>query len=201
MLIKAIEQEPLAIFFVDSNISIYNELCELAFSKNKSSVRYMNINRVSTALVFEILKDEPERFKYLNRNKGCYNEACKMVLSLNGSLIKYVYYPNLDDNLDQYFELITIAEKSNPEIADSSDVLYALCLYNRKRKQELLNTSNILGNNIFKLLDDLDDEYELLLAKYVKALEKPITSLRDDDRSVFKSSQDCPIKCLHKKSN
>ena len=188
---KAIHQEPLAIFHVDSKISIYSKLCNIAYSKNKESIKYMDINYVDKNLVFEIINNEPEKVKYLDRSKDYYKEAWKLALGLNGQLIKYIDYSSTEDDLSYLFELINIAEKSAPEIVDYSIVLNALRLENRKRKERLISTPNILGNNIYKLLKEIDDEYELLSKEYKEVL---IAEMKEKPSINSNPIPDCPIK-------
>ncbi len=188
---KAIHQEPLAIFNVDSRISIYSKLCNIAYNKNKESIKYMDINYVDKNLVFEIINNEPAKVKYLDRSKDYYIEAWKHALSLNGQLIKSIYYSSTEDDLDYLFELINIAEKSASEISHYPIVLNALCLENRKRKERLISTPNIIGNNIYKLLKEIDDEYELLSKEYKESL---IAAMKEKLSINSNPIPDCPIK-------
>ena len=188
---KAIQQEPLAIFHVDSRISIYSKLCNIAYSQNKESIKYMNINCVDKYLAFEIINNEPEKVKYLNRSKDYYKEAWKLALSLNGELIKNIIFLSTEDDLDYLFELINIAEKNVPKIVDYSIVFKALCLENRKMKERLLSTPNIIGNNIYKILKEIDDEYELLSKEYKEAL---IAEMKEKPSINSNSIPDCPVK-------
>ena len=188
---KAIQQEPLAIYHVDSRISIYSKLCNIAYRKNKESIKYMDINCVDKYLVFEIINNEPEKVKYLDRSKDYYKEAWKLALSLNGQLIKYIDYSSTEDDLSYLYELINIAEKSAPEIVDYPIVLNALRLENRKMKERLISTPNILGNNIYKLLKEIDDEYELLSKEYKEAL---IAEMKEKPSINSNPISDCPIK-------
>lgn len=188
---KAIQQEPLAIVHVDSRISIYSKLCNIAYSKNKESIKYMDINCVEKYLVFEIINNEPEKVKHLDTSKDYYKEAWKLALSINGQLIKNIDYSSTEDDLDYLFELINIAEKSVPEIVDYPIVLNALCLENRKREERLISTPNIIGNNIHKLLKEIDDEYELLLKEYKEAI---IAEMKEKPSINFNSIPDCPVK-------
>lgn len=171
---KKIQQNPLAISFVDRGISIYSKLCNIAYNKNKESITCMNINCVDKNLVFEIIHKEPKKIKYLDRNKDYYKEAQKFALSLNGQLIKSIHSLSIEDNLDYFFELIDIAVKNSPEIVDYPIVIKVLCLENRRRKMKLLNTPNILGNGLYNLLNEIDEEYKLLSEEYSKALLKEI---------------------------
>ena len=192
---KVIFQEPLAIFHVNSSISIYSNLCDIAYSKNKESIKYMNINCVNKNLAFEIINEEPEKVRYLDSSKDFYQDACKLALSLNGQLIKNIYCQLTKDNLDYLLELINIAEKNAPEIVDYPIVFKTLCLENRKRKEKLLSTPNVLGNNIYKLLEAIDEEYKSLSEEYKDALLKEIK------KEVYTSSDsisDCPIKVKQK---
>ena len=188
---EAIKQEPLAIFFVNSSISIYNKLCNIAYNKNNESTKYMDINFVDKKLVSEIIAKEPEKIKYLDINKDYYKEACKIALKMDGKLIKYVYFPIFEKDIDFFFELINIAEKNATEIADYTIVLHALCVENRQRKNSLINTPNVLGNNLYKLLTEIDKEYELLSEKYFESLSSELSNLKykQDDFII-----DCPIK-------
>lgn len=188
---NAILQEPLAIFHVDSRISIYSKLCDMAYSKNKETIKYMDINCVDKYLVFEIINNEPEKVKYLDRTKDYYKEAWIYALSLNGKLIKNINYLSTEDDLDYLFELINIARKTAPEIIDYPIVLNALCLENRKRKEKLLSTPSILGNNKYKILKEIDDEYELLTIEYKETL---ITKMIEKIPINSNSTPDCPIK-------
>lgn len=188
---RVIQQEPLAIFHIDSRISIYSKLCNIAYSKNKESIKYMDINCVDKYLVFEIINNEPEKVKYLDTSKDYYKEAWKLALSLNGQLIKNINYSSTEDDFDYLFELINIAEKSAPEIVDYPIVLNTLCLENRKRKKRLISTPNIIGNNIYKLLKEIDDEYELLSKEYKEAL---IAEIKEKPSINSNPIPDCPVK-------
>lgn len=188
---KAIQQEPLAIFHVDSRISIYSKLCNIAYSKNKESIKYMDINCVDKCLVFEIINKEPEKVKYLDTSKDYYKEAWELALSLNGQLIKNINYSSTKDDLDYLFELINIAEKSAPEIVHFPIVLNALRLDNRKRKERLINNPNIIGNNIYELLKEIDNEYELLSKEYKEAL---IAEMKEKSSINYNYIPDCPVK-------
>ncbi|MEE3343775.1 MAG: hypothetical protein VZS44_06775 [Bacilli bacterium] len=165
LLKKTVEQNPLAIYYIDSRITIYNELCELAYNKNKDLIEYMDINSINKELVFEALRINPERIKYLDNTKNFYIEACKLVLSIDGTYIKDIYLENLNDNLNQFFELVEIAEKTNQEVFNNANVLNALRIENRQMKDRILSTPNFLGNNLYKLLQDLDNEYDDLSKK------------------------------------
>ena len=188
---KAIQQEPLAIFYVDSRISIYSKLCNIAYKQNKESIKYMDINYVDKYLVFEIVRNEPEKVRYLDRNKEYYKEAWKYAISLNGHLIKNINYSFIKDDLDYLFELIYIAEKSVPEVVNYPITLYTMCLENRKSKKRLISTPNILGNNIHMLLKEIDDEYEVLSKQYKEAL---IAEMKEKISLKSNSIPDCPIK-------
>ena len=188
---KTIHQEPLAIFHVDSRISIYSKLCNIAYNKNKESIKYMDINYVDKNLVFEIINNEPAKVRYLDWSKDYYIEVWKHALSLNGQLIKNIYYSSAEDNLDYLFELINIAEKSASDIVHYPIVLNALCLENRKMKERLISTPNIIGNNIYKLLKEIDDEYELLSKEYKEAL---IAEMKEKLSINSNPIPDCPIK-------
>ncbi len=188
---KAIKQEPLAIFYVDSRISIYSKLCNIAYSKNKESIKYMDINCVDKNLVYEIINNEPEKVKYLDTSKDYYKEIWKHALSLNGQLINCIDYSSIEDNLDYLFELINIAKNSNPEIEDYPIVLNALCLVNRKKKERLISTSNLSENNIHRLLKELDDEYELLSKKCIEAL---IEKMKEKTPINSDHILNCPVK-------
>ena len=190
---RSIQQEPLAIIYVDSKISIYSKLCNIAYAKNKESIKYMNINCVDKYLVMEIIRKEPEKIKYLDTKNDYYEEAWKLALSINGQLIDDFYYFSIKerDELDNLFELIDIAKNSSPEIINYPVVLYALYLENRKMKEKILSTSNILGDNLYELLKKLDDEYELLLKEYKKILREEIRNESDVQSKIV---YDCPIK-------
>ncbi len=190
---RVIQQEPLAIFYVDNKISIYSKLCNIAYAKNKESIKYMNINCVDKYLVMEIIRKEPEKIKYLDTKNDYYEEAWKLALSINGQLIDDFYYFSIKerDELDNLFELIDIAKNSSPEIINYPVVLYALYLENRKMKKKILSTSNILGDNLYELLKKLDDEYELLLKEYKKILREEIRNESDVQSKIV---YDCPIK-------
>ena len=190
---RAIQQEPLAIIYVDSKISIYSKLCNIAYAKNKESIKYMNINCVDKYLVMEIIRKEPEKIKYLDTKNDYYEEAWRLALSINGLLIDDFYYFSIKEReeLDNLFELIDIAKNGFPEIIDYPVVIYALCLENRKMKEKILSTSNILGNNIFMLLKELDDEYKSLLKEYKNVLRKETKKEKVVHSDV---AFDCPIK-------
>ena len=99
---KAIQQEPLAIFYVDSRISIYSKLCSIAYSKNKESIKYMDINYVDKYLVFEIVRNEPEKVRYLDRNKEYYKEAtAELVDPYNIDSIGQAIMKALEDDTSQ----------------------------------------------------------------------------------------------------
>ena len=196
LLEKIINQEPLAIAYVDSDISIYKKLCEIAYSKNKDSVKYMDINCVENYLVLEMVKKAPEKIKQLKYNKDCYNEAWNIALSINGKLIEYYKYPT-DSNLDNFFEIIKLSEKTAPEIANYSIVLYALCLDNRKRKEKILNTPNVIGNNIYKLSKEIDDEYKSLVEEYKSLVEEyERVRVKEREELIYRrsSNNECPVK-------
>jgi len=163
---KTIQQEPFAIIHIDSRISIYNKLCNIAYSKNKETIKYMDINYVDKDLVFEIIKNEPEKIKYLDRNKDYYIEAWKMALKIDGSLIKYFDYIQ-NENPSVYFKLLSLALESNPEVENDPLVINYFRIYNRKLKESLENLENFDD----KLLIGLDLEYKILTNKIIK-LEK-----------------------------
>ena len=188
---KAIRQEPLAIFFVNSRIAIYNELCNIANSINKESIKYMDINIVDRELVFDILNTEPEKIKCLDSSKEYYEDACKIALSLNGKLMRNILSSNGDVSIDSFFELVSIAEKNAPEIVDYPNVLNAMCIENRKRKEKILDTPNILGNNLYQLLEELDSEYELLSKELIRSINLEMNNLKNIQTTCF---LDCPIK-------
>ena len=188
---KTIQQEPLAIFYVDSKISIYSKLCNIAYSKNKEAIKYMDINYVGKYLVFKIINNEPEKIKYLDRNKEYYKDAWKLALSLNGYLINNFNYSSTEDNLAYLFELINIAEKNTKEIEDYPIVINTLCLENRRKKERLLSNPNILGNNLYKLLKEIDDEYEILLKDYKKSLT---IGIKETPSIISNHIPNCPIK-------
>lgn len=188
---KIIQQEPLAIFYVNSKIPTYNRLCNLANDINKESLKYMDINYVDKKLAFEIISKEPEKILYLDNNKEYYKEACKFALSLNGKLIQNMHFPNMEEDIDSFFELINIASKNASEIIDYSVVLYALRLENRKRKEKLLSTPNILGNNLYILLEEIDKEHEMLSKQYIETLSKEIYNSKPVQSDFITH---CPIK-------
>lgn len=163
---KTIQQEPLAIFHVDSRISIYNKLCNIAYSKNKETIKYMDINYVDNYLVFEIIKNEPEKIRYLDRSKDYYIEAWEMALKIDVTLIKYFDYL-LTENLAVFYKYLFIALESNSEIADDKSIINYFRIYNRKLKESLENLKNFDD----KLLIGLDLEYKMLTKRIIE-LEK-----------------------------
>ena len=185
---EAIKQESLAILYVNSNIPIYSELCALAFSKNSESTKYMNINFVDKELAFKIISKEPEKIKYLDNTKEFYKEACKIALSLNGKLIRNIYYPNLEKNIDSFFELINIAKNNSEEIVNYSTVLRALCIENRQRKEKIISNQDIIENN---LLEEIDNEYKLLTKKYIESANDEINNR---PKKQFIQNTECTIK-------
>ena len=163
---KTIQQEPLAIFHVDSRISIYNKLCNIAYSKNKETIKYMEITYVDNYLVFEIIKNEPEKIRYLDRSKDYYIEAWEMALKIDVTLIKYFDYL-LTENLAVFNKYLFIALESNSEIADDKSIINYFRIYNRKLKESLENLKNFDD----KLLIGLDLEYKMLTKRIIE-LEK-----------------------------
>ena len=163
---KTIQQEPLAIFHVDSRISIYNKLCNIAYSKIKETIKYMDINYVDNYLVFEIIKNEPEKIRYLDRSKDYYIEAWEMALKIDVTLIKYFDYL-LTENLAVFYKYLFIALESNSEIADDKSIINYFRIYNRKLKESLENLKNFDD----KLLIGLDLEYKMLTKRIIE-LEK-----------------------------
>ncbi len=186
IIVKELQQDPSAIYYINSNIPIYNELCNLAYSINNESTKYMDINHIDKELVFKIISKEPERIENLDPRKEYYKEACKTALRLDGKLINNIWLYDMKDDIDSIFELINIAEKTDPDIADYSNVLYAMSLENRQRKENLLSNPNILilGNNLFELLEEIDEEYKLLRKEYKKSI------IEEDNNSKQKQYRD-----------
>ena len=96
-----------------------------------------------------------------------------------------------ETSIQDSFELINIASKNASEIIDYSVVLYALRLENRKRKEKLLSTPNILGNNLYILLEEIDKEHEMLSKQYIETLSKEIYNSKPVQSDFITH---CPIK-------
>ena len=163
LLMAYLIKNPMAIQYVDTNISIYNMLCKIAYYSDKTLVIYMDINKVEKWLALEILKAKPEKIKDLDSDKEYYWEACKIAVSRCNEMLKYVDYNN--DNIEQFMSLVMDEEDNSLIMLEDSKLIYALSLYNRKVKNSLLNGPNILGDNIYQLLIDLDMEYDKLVSQ------------------------------------
>ena len=187
---KAINKEPIAIWFVDSDIPIYNELCYIAYKKNKETTKYMNINSVDKHLLLDILRKDPKRISKLNGKNPYYEEACKITINADGRLIKDIDFSFIKEHLDSFFGLINIAQKNNPEILECSNVIYALLEENRQIKEKILSVPNFLGDNLYELLTRIDNEYEELQKKYREAIDKEPEISR---WKIKQLSDDCPI--------
>jgi hypothetical protein len=61
-----------------------------------------------------------------------------------------------------------------------------MSLENRQRKENLLSNPNILilGNNLFELLEEIDEEYKLLRKEYKKSI------IEEDNNSKQKQYRD-----------
>lgn len=160
LVIESIQIDALSIFYVDSSISIYNELCRLA-SSNKESFRYIDINKVDKELVFEMLKMNPNRIEYLDSNKNYYLEACKFVLEIDGNLIDHISLIFLYNNLDFFINILEKLKEKDPDIINKSRVLYLMCINNRKTKNKLQELYDKIGYSSSRLYY-LDLEYEEL---------------------------------------
>lgn len=78
-------------------------------------------------------------------------------------------------------------EKNTPEIVDYSEVINALRLKNRTIKEKIMKTPNILGNNIYNLLDDLDNQYKELSIDYKDAIKKERQKSKDNTKKIILS--------------
>lgn len=193
---NAIKEEPNAIYYVNSNLDIYPELSKLAYKINPESITNMDINRVDKNIVFEILKREPTEIKILSErnDKDFYTKACTITLEIDGSLIRYISCKIFENDLESYFDLVNIAQKTCFDVAKYSTVLNAMIKQNRSFKSKLLNSPNILGNNIFGLLDNVDKEYKELKDAYVVAIDNGFKEAKANNCINEYSLDDCPIR-------
>ena len=90
LIATVLDSEPLAIAFVNSGISVYNNLCKFAYSKDIKSANYMDIDAVDDNLAFKIIKQAPEKIKYLSPLKSFYKDALNLALSIDTELIHKV---------------------------------------------------------------------------------------------------------------
>lgn len=196
LIIDSIKTEPNSIYFVNRDIEIYPKLANIAYKLNPESTIYMDINRVEKTIVFEILKRNPEKIKVLSdkNDKEFYKESCKISLRADGSLIRYISSDVFESNLDDYFELTSIAQQTFFEIDKYSTVLDAMIKQNRLFEKRLTENPNILGNNIYSLLDEVDREYSELKKDYVTAISLEFDEIK---RNSYKHEYDndfCPVK-------
>ena len=185
LIFKSIIQEPNAIFFVNSNISIYNDLCKIANNKNSNSKSYMDINKLDKELVFEILKKEPSKIRYLNNTKEYYLEACEMVLKIDGTQIKNICASLSTNNQEIFYKLLNIAKEKNPEVINYPNVINLMRIFNRKTKETIEN--NCPDN---KILNDLDLEYKALTKRLIEAENNESNNKKENETIIH----DCPIK-------
>lgn len=195
----SIKQEPRSILFVNSNISIYSKLCKLAYSQNKNSVIYMDINRIDKKIVFEALRKTPDCIKNLDSSKDYYLEALEMVLKINGTLIKFLNPEFINENQEVYFKLLSIAIESSPEVVNYPCVINEFRLYNRKLKESLKNSKEYC-DNCDELLVDLDLEYETLTKDLIESEKKENNGLNKPTMEININKSDCPVKVKTRKS-
>ena len=193
LIATALDQEPNAIYYVNSNIPVYGNLCKFARSKDKESVVNMDINKIDEKYALEAIELKPEKIEYLSSTKEIYKTACKKAISLNGNLINNVDYMYMIENLDFFFELIEIAKDNAPEIVESPRVLFALVLKNRQNKMNIINQHKDSEKDISEIIKNLDSECEKL---YNECLEK-VRIEKDNRRNTNNFAwrrHECPIK-------
>ena len=61
----------------------------------------------------------------------------------------------------------------------------------KKRKEKLLSTPNILGNNLYILLEEIDKEHEMLSKQYIETLSKETYNSKPVQSDFITH---CPIK-------
>lgn len=188
----ALDKEPKAILYVDYELSIYNNLCKFAYSKDAESVDYMDINYVDKKLALEIIKRDPKKIDSLNIDSPYYNEAWRLAVSLNSELINTVCFHNMEQRLDFFLELINSIKLENPGIMKSYNVLKALYFKNKRDKEKVINSCDSPDEEFFKLLGDLDNDGKLLYKKLLEARESFYKSSKSN--SYIYSEHECPIR-------
>lgn len=189
LIATALDKEPNAICYVDSEITAYNNLCRFAYSKNHESANYMNINRVDENLAFKIIKEVPDKIDHLDPNVSYYKKACKTAVSIDGNSFRHVRFATFENDLESLFELVEIAKKTTPEIMESSKVLYTLCLKNRYEREKLLKEK--INSDTNKLIEKLDEEYNQLSINYILQFNKELEEAKLNGKKW--TPRTCPI--------
>lgn len=191
----ALEQEPNAIHFVNSDIPVYNNLCRFAFSKDNETVIHMDLNKVDKKYALEIIKRQPEKIEYLDDSKNFYADACKIAVTLNSNLITKINMYYLIDNKELFSELIDIIKTNNSEGLNESTTLYILFIKNRQKSETILNSIDLTEEK-YKLLKDLNDEYRELIKEYD---EKKYSETTNSEYEINKISckRKCPIESIN----
>ena len=192
LIAETLDNEPHAILYVDSNISVYNNLCRFAYSKDSSSATYMCVNKVDESLALKIIGLYPEKLSDLNSDKPFYKKACKIAVSLYGEAFKFVDVVSLSDDLEFLFELIEIAKQTYPSIVEHSNVFYVLCKENEKKQQDYFKTNPKPNEEFMDKSVKLNNEYIYLSKRYKEAckIENEMSRLAKTNSSVH----ECPFK-------
>ena len=190
---ESIKQEPKAILFVNNELPIYGDLCRIAHTINQDSASYMDINKVDKEILLSSLRKNPDNIRYLDHESEFYLDGWKTALQIDGSLIRYLDWDFIDKKKEEYFELLSLAAESNHEVADYPSVINSFRIYNRKLKASLEKSKNYLGNNLYKLLRDLDIEYDKLTKDLIAAEQKEINQFKSQYIGANVTYSDCPI--------
>lgn len=193
LIAKVLDVEPKAILYINCNLSIYNNLCKFAYSKDPESIIFMDINRIEKKLALEFIKRNPQEIKFLDRNVSYYKEACKLAVGLDAKMFDYVYIGYCDTNEDELnfaFELIDIAKKDYPDIMEHPNGIYALFQKNKLNKEKIISSCNEINDELFTQIDGIEQENEILAKQFFMAVRSEIKAVKPTSCL----SNECPIR-------
>lgn len=190
---KALDEEPNAIYYVNSDIIVYNNLCRFAYSKDNESVIYMDINKVDKKYVMEIIKRQPDRIKNLDNSKYFYDDAVKLAVSLNSNLITQIESCYLEDNIELASELINIVKNNNLKPLEETLKLYISYIEIIQKQKIILNSNDITDEEKAKQLKVLENELKELEKQYI---EKTYSEM-ETSTTIDYYKRKCPIEKIN----
>ena len=192
---KALDEEPNAIYYVNSDIIVYNNLCRFAYSKDNESVIYMDINKVDKKYAMEIIKRQPDRIKNLDNSKYFYDDAVKLAVSLNSNLITQIESYYLEDNIELASELINIVKNNNSKPLEETSKLYISYIEIIQKQKIILNSNDITDEEKAKQLKVLENELKELEKQYIEKIYSEMETSKTTTDYSYKRK--CPIEKIN----
>ena len=175
LIAQVLDNDPKAIYYVDSELEIYNNLCIFAYGRDVESLDYMDVSKLNEYLLFKAIRRNPRRVLEFDGTNKYYKKALEDAIALDGSIFSEIVI--YEEDINFYYSLFELAKITSPDVVNSSNAVLLLCLDNRRQKDNLILNANDL-DSIDKALDNLDAEYKSLIHTYKELLDEKLNKQR-----------------------